>query len=115
MSSGYKRKRPNVAIFFVKEANLGNCYNAYYYKIVTNNRMSRKTIVSLRELGLLGSGQEFKITSQCDGEEEPAGFDTVECINSDGTPAENYLGVPVEPREEPYYVYHIMNRIDSSD
>lgn len=114
--SMYRNERPNIAIRFISEKNIGRCYNEYTYEIVSLRRVSQKTIHSLRELGLLGCGQEFLIDSPCDGKEAPAGYDTVHCLNDDGTRATNsYTGRLYEPQQEPYYVYRVRNRVDSSD
>ena len=116
MTARYNNERPSIAIRFVSERNLGRCYNAYTYKITSLRRLSREQIVGLRELGLLGSGQEFSISSSCDGKEDPTGHDTVYCLNEDGSRAVNtYTAKLYEPREEPFFVYRVTNRIDSGD
>lgn len=70
-------------------ANLGRCYNATYFRVTYIHRLSREQILKLREMQLLGYGQEFSIKSQCDGKEEP---------DSAGL-----------------YVYDCEDRVDSSD
>lgn len=114
--SRYRNERPSLAIRFVSEQNLGRCYNSYTYEITSLRRLSREKIIGLKELGFVGSGQMFNINSQCDGKEEPAGHDTVHCVNDDGTRAVNkYSGKLYEPNEVPYYVYSVTHRVDSSD
>lgn len=116
MTARYKNERPDIAIRFVSERNLGRCYNAYTYKITSLRRLSKEQILGLRELGFLGSGQEFSISSSCDGKEEPAGHDTVHCVEDDGTRAVNpYTGDLYKPNEEPFFVYRVTNRVDSGD
>ena len=112
----YRNERPSLAIRFISERNLGRCYNAYTYEITSLRRLSREKIMGLKELGFVGSGQEFNINSQCDGEEEPGGFDTVHCVDEEGNRAVNqYTGKLYEPNEVPYYVYSVTHRVDSSD
>jgi len=114
--SRYRNERPNLAIRFVSERNLGRCYNSYTYEITSLSRLSAEKIRALRELGFLGGGQMFDINSSCDGKEEPAGYDMVHCVNDDGTRAVNrYTGKLYERNEVPYFVYRVTNRIDSSD
>jgi len=117
MSAIRKRERPKIEIRCTGGANLGRCYNAAYYKITSTHRLSREQIIGLRNLHLLGSGQEFRINSQCDGKEEPAGFDTVNMIDTKtGEIAINrYSGKQYEPVDEPYYEYQTETRVDSSD
>ena len=112
----YKRDRPSIEIRFMGERNLGRCYNGYYYQITSTRRLSSEQIAGLRKLHLLGSGQMFSVNSQCDGKEEPAGHDTVQCVDEEGKVAMNrYSGKLYKPREEPYFVYNTETRVDSSD
>ena len=70
--------------------NIGRCYNRYEYKIYSAGRLSADMLKQLFNMGLIGCGQEFKISSQCDGKElwdhEKNGFEyqcTVICDSSD--------------------------------
>lgn len=118
----WKNPRPNLTIEHTGSENLGNCYNADYYLITTSKyRISKDQIIALKNAHLLGSGQEFRLKSKCDGTEEPAGMDDVPCVKFiDGVaqpgPAVNpYSGEPYPNHPEPYYVYEIERRTDSGD
>ena len=115
----YKRGRPDITVECTGGKNLGNCYNATFYKVTSVKQLSKEQIEGLRDLGLLGSGQEFFIRSKCDGVEEPAGFDTIPCVDEEtGEQAYNPYSedrAPYPAQEEPYYEYDIERRIDSGD
>ena len=118
MSAIYKNDRPDLTVKRTGGANLGRCYNATYVTVTSLKRLDKETLQEMRHMGLLvGYGQEFRIHSQCDGKEEPAGFDTVPCIDEEtGEPAVNkYSGKPYEPIEIPYYQYKVEHRVDSGD
>ena len=85
----YKDVRPLLAIDFLGEKSLGNCYTGYYYTITSRRKLSAQKIEQLRKLHIISDGQEFAIRSECDGTEEPAGYDTLSCVNDDGSEAIN--------------------------
>jgi hypothetical protein len=105
----YKKERSNMEIKFVRSVNIGRCYNAFYYEITSTRKLTCEQIHGLRKLGFLGYGQEFNVNSQCDGKEEPAGYDTVQCLEN------GEVVMTYKPLKEPYFVYHVENRVDSSD
>jgi hypothetical protein len=117
MASIYKRTRPELAIKYLGEKNLGRCYNGFYYMVTSTRRVSEAQITGLRDLHFFTGGQQFGVNSQCDGKEEPAGIDIVKCVDEKtGEPATSpYTGKLYPDREEPYYEYMIEVRVDSSD
>lgn len=115
---GYKRERPNVVVEYIESTNLGNCYNAFAYKVTSNRRLTHDQMIGLRDLGFMCSGQEFSVNSQCDGKEEPTGFDTTqyteESVDEDGNITVSvYTGESFKPIREPYWVYFVASKIDS--
>lgn len=112
----YTNHRPLLTIECTGSKNLGSCYNAAYFKITSPNRMKAERIMKLRAAGVLGYGQEFYITSLCDGKEQPDGTDVVPCLDEDGKPAVNaYTGLPYTDSHQPYFVYLCEDRCDSGD
>ena len=95
------KKRSPLVIECTGGAHLGRCYNSVPHKITSTNRLSAETIQCLFRDVFLSYGQEFRIGSQCDGKEEPAGIDK--------EPSGSYT------YEHPYYVYVTETRCDSSD
>jgi hypothetical protein len=70
----------------------------------------------MNAMGILGYGQEFIVKSQCDGKEDPAGFDEVQSLDEKGLPEVNpYSGKVYEPIKYEFYVYIVESRVDSSD
>lgn len=49
----------NITIECTGEQNLGNCYNASYFTVTSKRLLSNQFLYYLKELGLLGCGQEF--------------------------------------------------------
>lgn len=117
----YLSHRPRLTIEYTGGKTLGNFYEASYYRVTSFCRLNLDQLQALRAAGLLGSGQYFTVTSKCDGSEEPAGYDDVPCVvEIDGQvvdqPAINpYSGAPYGPVKQPYFVYEIDSRCDSSD
>jgi|SRR5690349_5508114 len=113
----YHNPRPQLAIESTYTKNLGRCYNAYGFKVVSRGRLTQKQLQALREAGFLGYGQGFEIKSQCDGTELPAGQDEVLCVNEDGSPGLNkYNGnKPYPAIRQNYWVYEVEDQVDSSD
>lgn len=117
----YRSGRPRLAIEHTGNKTLGNCYEASYYRVTSLWRLKLEQLQALRAAGFIGSGQYFTIVSKCDGSEEPAGHDEAPCVvEVDGKvtdePAINELsGVPYKPIQQPYFVYEIDSRCDSSD
>lgn len=73
------------------------------YKIVSRIKLDMEKLCYLRDMGLLGYGQEFRIHSKCDGTEEIVPqYTTVSPLGKDYAPLT-------------YYVYEISNIVDSSD
>jgi hypothetical protein len=118
----YPNPRPSLVIENGGGSKLGNCYYSHGYKITSRHKLSGDTIKGMRELGLLGYGQGFYIRSLCNGKEEPAGVDVVECVEYDergkplpGPAINPYSGEPYGTTEYKYYEYLVENRVDSSD
>ena len=113
--------RPKVAIEYSRGTTRNNTYHRAGYKITSLYRLTKEQITKLWDAGMLGSGQSWGISSQCDGKEEPAGQDTVPCtvIDENGNVldevAVDYRGVPYGPEPVPYYVYHTYFVCDSGD
>ena len=73
------------------------------YRIISERKLDRDDIMALREIGLLGYGQEFTILTPCDGSEK---IDPSETIPSP-------LGKPYVDMQ--FYVYRCYDMVDSSD
>jgi hypothetical protein len=118
MSAVYRNTRPELTVERTGGKNLGRCYNATYVTVTSLKKLSKEILQDMRTMGLLvGYGQEFRIHSQCDGDEEPAGHDSIPCVDDEtGEPAMNpYSGKPYQPIEVPYYQYKVEHRVDSGD
>jgi len=120
----YENTRPMLVVESRGGASLGRCYNACYFRVTSRVKISRERMLKLRDAGFLGFGQEFSILSKCDGSEQPAGHDSLPCVECDSStgkptgraPAINpYSGKQYEPIEEAYFVYDVETRVDSSD
>lgn len=112
----YRNNRPTLAIEVTGTRNLGRCFNATTYRITTTFKLNKERLKALRTAGFLGYGQEFYFKGVNDGSEEPAGFDTVKCLEEDGKPAINeYTKQPYNDTQAPFYVYECEDRCDSGD
>jgi len=117
----YPKKRPKLVIERLSKKEISNCYEESSWKVTSDYPLKKETIVGLYKLGLVGIGQEFSVISKCDGKEEPAGYDTVECVEVDSNgkalpgPAINpYSDEPYKPHKYAYYEYICISRCDSS-
>jgi len=116
MSSHYfKITRPQITIDIDYTRELGRCYFATGYRIISQFKLSSLQIMKLRESGLLGSGQEFSVMSQCDGKENPTGYDLAHCYKKDTFGQDLGIDTSVPPMKSPYYVYDCEDRTDSGD
>ncbi len=116
MAARYPFKRPTLAIEVTGGAKLGNCYRSTTYRVTAMpHRLKLEALHKLNDIGVLGFGQEFYVRSKCDGTEEPAGHDEVQCVEEDGTPAKRPDGRAFEPHRYPFFVYECESRCDSGD
>ena len=115
----YKNDRPNLVIKREGGKDISNCYSVVFFTVTSRQKLSKEKIEKLADAGFLGYGQEFYIRSKCDGNEEPAGTDKVQCVDENtGKQAMNPYSDPSMPYpdyEENYYEYKIERRIDSGD
>lgn len=115
MNFYYKNPRPALVIESMGGANLGRCYNSMSYRVTSVEKINRDNLIKLRDAGFLGYGQEFTVHSQCDGKEEPGGYDMIDChtYNSQG----HDLGKDEsrQPIKVSYFIYNCESRVDSSD
>lgn len=118
----YLSKRPHLTIELKGGVQLGNCYEASYWRVTSRLRLTLDTLRQLHTAGVLGYGQEFYVRSQCNGSEPVALFE--ETIPTDvdshgeptGKPALSWDGRLVsQPSTQEYYVYECEVRCDSSD
>ncbi len=72
------------------------------FRILSTEKLSEEKIFALRDLGLLGYGQEFKILSHCDGTEV---INPIETVPSLLGPA--YADIK-------FFVYNVVDLVDSS-
>lgn len=112
--------RPTLSVERAGGKNLGNCYNAHYYKVTSTERLDEKRLRALRAGGFLGYGQDFIIKSKCDGTEPAADIEYLPCVEKDENgkivnydPHNPYTGKPYAPSARPYFVYETEDRIDS--
>jgi hypothetical protein len=119
----YKRTRPHLTIEITGGGSLGNCYSQTNWRVTSWNRISKEKLVSMNNIGLLGIGQEFYVSSQADGKEPAAGHDETPCQVVDRRtgkvldepPINDYSGKPIEPIQCEFYVYDCESRCDSGD
>ena len=109
----YRDRTPTLTIKIVSSAKLGTCYYSTTYRVTSKAvRLSAEKLAQLSRAGVLGQGQEFRVLSQCDGQEVPNAYDKVACtVTEDGGACQN-------PQhkwfEVPYYSYDCERRVDSS-
>lgn len=117
----FRNPRPRLLVENLGGSSLGRCYSASFQRVTSTLRMTREQLEALRMAGVIHSGQELYIRSQCDGKEAAAGEDTVPCVAVvDGAvvdePAINpYSGKLYAPIQCSYFVYDIETRCDSGD
>jgi hypothetical protein len=118
----WQQTRPKLVIERTGGGAISNCYSGDTWRIISTFRLTKEKIVALYKLGLVGFGQEFGVLSQCDGNELPAGYDTVDCVEV--TPKGEALpGPAINPYSEepytsmlfPYYIYECWSKCDSGD
>lgn len=84
--------------------------------VTSDKRLDVKTLRHLHAAGLLGNGQTFEITSQCDGVEAPQFHQEVECVVVEDNriveaPAIREGGMPFPLFNCPIYVYHTLTKL----
>lgn len=109
--------RPDISVDHTGGMSLGRCYSQTNYRVTANRRLTRDQLNKLAEIGIIPAGQEFNVTSQCDGKEEAAFWDEVEptALDRDGHPTATARIVDVKNRKFTYWVYECYERTDSSD
>lgn len=118
MSFVYVQKRPQLSIELVSSRASRSCWSVSTYRVTSWGRQPRSTLEALNKMGVLGTGQGFQVKSQCDGMENPAGFDRTECVDTEtgACPAINpYNRKPYGPVDLPFYVYEVEATCDSGD
>lgn len=117
----YPKPRPDLTVEQVYDSSRG-CYHVARFRVTSKFRLTRDKLMALRDLGVLGVGQETSISGTCDGSEAPALIVMSECIayEADGSavpgPALNpYSGKPYPPTPYDYYIYEAETRCDSGD
>lgn len=85
-------------------ANLGRCYNAHSFRVTSNRPLKSEDFKSLRDAGVLGYGQEYRVSPAEKKELRyvPYGVDWR------GQPFTNEVSMP-------YFVYMVTDYVDSSD
>jgi hypothetical protein len=118
----YPNPRPQLVIERTGGGAISNCYSGASWKITSLYQLKKETILQLYLAGVVGFGQEFGVTSQCDGLEQPTGWDEIECVEFDsqgyvvqGKPKNQYTGEDRPPIKSPYFVYECWSRCDSGD
>lgn len=105
----YMPPRPELTIYREGGNKLGNCYYQHIFIVESTRQLSQENLKDLALAGFLGYGQEFIIDSQCDGKEEPSGWDKLQ--NSDKTIGNRQTNT----FNKPWWSYKIIRRVDSSD
>jgi hypothetical protein len=90
---------PSLQITTTGGANLGRCYNASYFQVVSTKKLTDVQIRQLRDMGFLGYGQEFLAG-------QPLEVDPKEYVD---TTMYNVAGI------HKLYIYKCESRVDSSD
>lgn len=78
---------------------IGRCYYETKFKVYSAYKISRAQFSDMFMAKILGYGQEFNVTSQCDGNELP----TID------------HGLSMVGTSQKMYVYNCYSRVDSSD
>lgn len=93
------------------------CCSVNGYRVRSMRKLTREALQGLFKLGLLGSGQEFRIHGIVDGNETPAGHYVAPCVDEKtGLPAKNPVtGLGYPDHKYPYYDYLTSTLCDSSD
>jgi len=117
--------RPHLAIKHLRTRPAGNCYSISIYVVTSLWPLKPEALQALHKLGHIGFGQSFKITSQCDGKEEPTIHDEVppitisratgETVETCAPPCNEYTGKLLPPRRYSYYTYTCEVHCDSGD
>lgn len=119
MSAFWRQKEPIFQIDrdFEKDNSPWPCCSVNWYRVRSMRRLTLADLRKLFDVGLLGSGQEFRVHSQCDGKEEHAGKYEVPCVDDKtGCIAKNPVtGLPMPAHHYPYYDYMTSTLCDSSD
>lgn len=118
----WRRSMPILTVVAERSQSYGRCYSGTTYKVESTIRLGKLALDSMFLNGIFGAGQEFNIKSQCDGKEEPAGFELVMAKEYDTSTwavvnekPTNPHGEMFPPMKEPFYVYMVERRTDSGD
>ena len=129
----WKKIRPSIAIECVRSVELGRCYKAVFFSVVTDCPLTKDQISALDKAGFLGCGQVFSFSFKTpDGQlvgklpdrgDEPTGYDLADAIEVNAktgevvnaSPINRNTGKPYEQYKYPYYMYSCERTIDSSD
>ncbi len=115
--------RPRLTIEYVSGHTPFACHHVSTWRITSSPlRLTSEQIAALDKAGQLGSGQSYRIVSQCDGKEAPASLDSVSCKEIDRfgkvtrDPAINeYTGEPYPNHDINVFAYDIERTCDSGD
>jgi len=57
-------KNTTLQINLIGSANLGRCYNSATYEVLTHYEIKDEKLKKLWEVGMIGCGQEFRVTEK---------------------------------------------------
>lgn len=101
----WNRTIPDLAVYNQGGANLGRCYNAYYYLVESKSKLTAAAIVGLRTAGVLGFGQEFRISTD----------EFVRYVMFQPSGVDPRSDKPYPAQALTLYCYRFESRVDSSD
>jgi hypothetical protein len=121
----WRPPRPSLTIEHKRTQKAGHCYEISTYVVTSLWRLTKEQLGALHNIGVLGSGQSCKVTSQCDGKElptlhvqaEPMTIDrrTGERVETAEPPCNEYTGKPLAPIPYDYFTYTCEIACDSGD
>lgn len=133
----YKHSHPQLSVVSNGGARLGHNYNAHYLSVTSLQPLSGKQLRTLRDAGLLGYGQGFSFRQvmpdgtkvavpdelKRDAMPYESGHHVVQCSEVDDRTGEVICCPSINPHSEvedkplsiSYFVYEIVNTVDSGD
>lgn len=111
----YRNPRPRLSVTPNGGKQLGNCYSASYYTVISTYPLTDENFQALFESGAIGYGQAFYRKEVVIGHDEVACITEVDGAVTDLPAINPYSGKPYGPIKMPYYTYEVDTRCDSGD
>lgn len=105
MKFGYQDTRPRLTIEEIETKKIGHNWEAITVRVTSRQRLSLIKLTALYSNGFIAAGQDFSVTSRCDGFETEVGIDMLEGLHPS-------FRTPLPPRPAPYYAYDCVVKVD---